>query len=171
MPGVFTLKLFYTMNSSATHPLDQVLASCRQDDRPIGLVTGVFDLLHQGHLQFLNQASIKMRELGGCLIVGVESDVRVRKLKGKGRPIESQEQRKSQMEATRLADFVFILPEKFDAESDHLQLIKMIKPKILLVSQHTPFLDRKKKLMQTVGGLVEVVCQRDPRFSTTKMIK
>lgn len=128
-----------------------LLKKCHQDDRPVGLVTGVFDLLHQGHLLFLNQAQARMKELGGCLLIGVESDSRVKKLKGEGRPIENQEQRKSKLIATQLADVVFILPEKFDSESDHLQLIKKIRPSQLLVSEHTPFLDRKKKADEGCG--------------------
>jgi cytidyltransferase-like protein len=151
--------------------LNEIVATCRERDRPIGLVTGVFDLLHQGHLLFLSQAQTRMKELGGCLVVGVESDSRVKKLKGADRPIDSQEVRVRKLVETHLADLVFILPSKFDTQQDHLELIKKLQPTVLLVSEHTPFLEQKNKLMQVVGGAVEVICERDPRFSTTMMIK
>ena len=72
------------------------------------VVTGVFDLLHVGHLRFLCAA----RELGARLVVGVESDERVRRWKGPDRPIQTQEDRCELLSALRVVDDVFELQER-----------------------------------------------------------
>ena len=131
------------------------------------LVTGVFDILHQEHLNFLKKA----KQLGDVLVVGVESDLRVKKMKGEGRPVNKQEQRKVNLEKLNIADEVFILPEKFASPADHLQLLQKIKPDILAVSSHTAFLDKKEKSMQEIGGRVAVVHQHNPNISTTKILE
>lgn len=149
----------------------QAVRRCHQRSCPIGLATGVFDLLHSGHLDFLRKARQRMDRVEGCLFVGIESDRRVKNIKGEGRPIESEEERMTKLDNARIADLVFVLPENFDNPEDHLSLIQQIKPEVLLVSEHTPHLDKKKEIMSKIGGKVEVVCDLDPRFSTSKTIK
>lgn len=130
------------------------------------LATGVFDILHAEHISFLEKA----KQLG-YLIVGLESDVRVRALKGEGRPINAQEIRKDNIEALGLADEVFILPEKFDTNEDRFRLLVEIKPDILAVSANTPHLESKARLMQEIGGTVQVVHQHNPALSTTLILQ
>ncbi len=151
--------------------LAQAVSHCHQKSCPIGLVTGVFDLLHQGHLDFLRKARQRMDKVGGCLFVGIESDKRVKRIKGEGRPVESEDERMRKLNSTKIADLVFVLPENFDQPQDHLDLIQQIKPVVLLVSEHTPHLDKKKEIMSQIGGEVEVVSELDPRFSTSKILK
>ncbi len=131
------------------------------------LVTGVFDLLHSEHVAFLQNA----KDLGGRLFVGIESDLRVRKLKGEGRPVQSALERKKALIALKFVDKVFILPNQFETESDHLHLLKFVKPDILAVSSHTPHLDVKRRLMKRVGGKVAVVRNHNPSISTTKILQ
>lgn len=130
------------------------------------LATGVFDILHQEHITFLKKA----KELGS-LYVGLESDVRVKKMKGEGRPINSQVIRKKNIEALGLADQVFILPETFDSPEERLKFLKELSPKVLAVSSHSLHLENKARLMQEIGGRVEIVHQHNPEFSTTKIIE
>jgi D-glycero-beta-D-manno-heptose 1-phosphate adenylyltransferase len=131
------------------------------------LATGAFDILHEEHLIFLKKA----KELGGFLIVGIESDLRVKRMKGKGRPINNQELRLKNLLDLKIADKVFILPEEFDKKEDHLFLIEKIKPHILAVSSHTSHLEKKRKIMALVGGKLVVVHNHNPRVSSTKIIK
>ena len=131
------------------------------------LVTGVFDLLHSEHVEFLKSA----KALGDYLIVGVESDVRVQKLKGEGRPIQTADIRKTTIEALGFVDKVVILPNQFETDEEHLQLLKSIKPAILAVSSHTPHLNVKQRLMKIVGGKVVIVRQHNPSVSTTKTLQ
>lgn len=131
------------------------------------LATGVFDVLHAEHIEFLKRA----KALGGRLIVGIESDVRVRRLKGEGRPVNGEDVRRKNIERLGIVDEVFVLPEKFDLPEEHLDLLKKIKPDILAVSSHTPHIAEKIRLMKDLGGRVEVVHQHNPNISSTLLIK
>ena len=67
-------------------------------------VNGTFDILHPGHVQLLNYA----RSLGDSLIVAIDSDQRVRELKGDSRPINPEDDRKLMLESLRSVDSVWI---------------------------------------------------------------
>lgn len=131
------------------------------------LVTGVFDLLHEEHLIFLRKA----KKLGNWLVIGIESDKRVKEIKGQNRPINDQNKRKANLEFEQIADEVFILPEQFSNKEDHINLIKQISPAVLAVSSHTAHLDKKEKIMKLVGGRVEVIHNHNPEISTTLILK
>lgn len=142
----------------------------KASNKPIGLITGVFDLLHQGHLIFLENARDKMKYLGGYLLIGVESDLRVKTLKGKDRPIDDQNIRIKKLTKTNLAEVVFLLPEDFSDQKVRMDLLLMIRPHFLLVSESTPNIEKKKSMMAKIGGTVEVVCQHNPKYSTSQII-
>lgn len=130
------------------------------------LATGVFDLLHSEHINFLNAA----KQIGDILIVGIESDQRVKRLKGENRPIWNQEKRMAAVSALDFVDQVILLPEQFDSAADHEKFIQKIKPDILAVSSHSPHLAAKQKIMSKFGGRVEVVHQHNPEVSTSKLL-
>jgi cytidyltransferase-like protein len=135
-------------------------------ENKVVLVTGVFDLLHQEHFNFLAKA----RQAGDILLVGVESDVRVRQLKGEGRPVNSALIRKKNLQRLGLCDLIFVLPDDFSNLAARLKLLKTIKPDILAVSSHSPFLSEKIRMMKQVGGRVVVVHQHNPAISSSKLI-
>ena len=91
-------------------------------EETIVFTNGCFDILHRGHIEYLEQS----RKLGSRLIVGLNSDNSVRKLKGSSRPIHSQLDRKLALEALRCVDEVIIFDE--DTPSD---LIDVVKPDII----------------------------------------
>jgi cytidyltransferase-like protein len=76
-------------------------------ERPVGLTSGTFDLFHDFHERFLERCR---RSLGpNCiLIVGVDSDAEVRRAKGKGRPFQSEYQRRMLMDSNKNVTFVYI---------------------------------------------------------------
>ncbi len=84
---------------------------------------GVFDLLHRGHLEYLEAA----RQLGNKLFVGLNSDESVRRLKGPLRPLLNQEDRAWALLALRSVDYVVVFEEDTPA-----RLIETIKPHILV---------------------------------------
>ncbi|MDA1079830.1 MAG: adenylyltransferase/cytidyltransferase family protein [bacterium] len=131
------------------------------------LVTGVFDALHEEHEVFLRKA----KEQGDVLFIGVESDVRVRQMKGESRPLNSQAQRVVALESLGVADRVFVLPEKFSKPEEHRALLREIRPDILAVSSHSPHLAEKQQLLQEIGGRVVVVHQHNPSISTTLLVQ
>lgn len=84
---------------------------------------GIFDILHQGHIELLRWA----RNLGDRLVVGINSDASARALKGEGRPINSQENRKAVLQALRFVDEVVIFEEDKPSE-----LIQQLHPAIVV---------------------------------------
>ncbi len=146
--------------------LAPALQAARKSGVKITLVSGVFDLLHQEHRRFLKKA----RELGGFLVVALESDLRARQLKGEGRPIHSQQLRQTNLEKLVLADLVFILPDDFSQPQHHVQLIEFIRPDFLAVSSHTKNLERKREIVEKFGGELRIVLEHNPEISTTKIL-
>lgn len=131
------------------------------------LVTGVFDTLHEEHKEFLRKAKLQ----GDVLLIGVESDVRVRQIKGAGRPMHSQAERVATLESLTLAERVFVLPEQFSDPKEHLALLRQVQPDILAVSSHSPHLKEKQQLLQEIGGRVVVVHQHNPTISSTILLE
>jgi D-beta-D-heptose 7-phosphate kinase / D-beta-D-heptose 1-phosphate adenosyltransferase len=87
--------------------------------RRIVFTNGVFDILHAGHVQFLRQA----RSLGDVLVVGINSDESARRLKGKGRPINSERDRMALVAALDVVDHVVLFDEDTPTE-----LIRVLRP-------------------------------------------
>jgi cytidyltransferase-like protein len=143
-------------------------ASLLENAKPIKvLATGVFDVLHSEHKKFLKAA----KKQGDILWVGLETDARVRKLKGPGRPVNPLTIRLQNLRQLKIADKVFALPEKFSSSADHRALIKRIGPDILAVSAHSPNLVAKKKIMEDLGGRLRIVLPKNPKISTTKLLQ
>lgn len=147
--------------------LQPLLALARERRQTVVLVTGVFDLLHQEHRIFLEKAS----QLGGILLVGVESDERVQRLKGVGRPVQPQQKRVAAIQQLGLAAAVFILPTQFDHPADHEALIEVIRPNILAVSEHTAHQPEKAAIMAKFGGVVIVVHRHNQQVSTSQLLQ
>ena len=89
------------------------------------LVGGCFDVLHIGHVKFLRQA----KSFGDYLIVLLESDANIKKLKGSTRPIHNQKERKEVLEALKFVDKVIILPDVVNNIFTIIWLKKLIQAK------------------------------------------
>ena len=85
------------------------------------LANGCFDILHVGHLRYLKGA----RELGDALVVAINSDMSVRRIKGEGRPIMNEEERVAMVSALRAVDYVIV----FD-EPNVDRVLDMLKPPV-----------------------------------------
>ena len=92
-------------------------------EKVIVFTNGCFDIIHRGHICYLNEA----KSLGDILFIGLNSDNSVKKIKGKGRPINSEIDRKYVLGNLKAVDFV----EVFNEETP-LELIKQVKPNILV---------------------------------------
>ncbi len=146
--------------------LEEKVKKLHQQHKTIVLVTGVFDIFHQEHLNFLKKAKMA----GDFLVVGIESDIRVRMIKGENRPINTQQDRLQTIQQLLQVDEAFILPEQFSSSQDHEALISFIKPNILAVSSHTKHQDRKRALIEKYGGTLQVVHEHNPEVSTTNIL-
>jgi len=131
------------------------------------LVTGVFDVLHIEHQNFLKAAKAQ----GDKLYVGLEPDARVKKLKGSGRPINNLKTRIKNIKNLKLADRVFALPSNLDTKQGREVFIKTLKPDILAVSASTPNLTEKRRIIKLIGGQVKVVHPHNPKVSSSKIIQ
>ena len=103
--------------------LSRLVNHLRRRGKSIVFTNGCFDILHAGHVQYLQRA----RQMGDFLVVGLNSDRSTRKLKGPGRPVNSQQDRAQVLTALSCVDYVSI----FD-EDTPLELIKAVKPHILV---------------------------------------
>lgn len=101
----------------------KILALRQKKDFRIVFTNGCFDLLHVGHVSYLQQA----KSLGDYLIIGLNSDESVRQLKGKARPLNSQSDRSVILRALRFVDAVEIFNEQTP-----LRLIEQIRPDVLV---------------------------------------
>jgi D-beta-D-heptose 7-phosphate kinase/D-beta-D-heptose 1-phosphate adenosyltransferase len=96
-------------------------------------VNGTFDILHRGHLELLNYA----KSLGDFLLVGIDSDARVKEKKGSTRPIHRQEERKFFLENLKSVDSVNI----FSSDEDLENMIMEYSPDIMVIGsdwKHKP---------------------------------
>ncbi|MBD64117.1 MAG: D-glycero-beta-D-manno-heptose 1-phosphate adenylyltransferase [Halobacteriovoraceae bacterium] len=92
-------------------------------DKTIVFTNGCFDILHRGHVAYLNEA----RSLGDALIVGLNSDASVKRLKGESRPINSELDRKFVLENLKAVSFV----EIFEEDTPY-NLIQKVSPQCLV---------------------------------------
>lgn len=98
-------------------------AQLSRTEKKLVFTNGVFDILHPGHTTYLNEA----RKLGDALIVAVNSDESVRRLKGPGRPIHSLKDRMLVLAALECVDYVTSF-----SESTPLKTILTVKPDVLV---------------------------------------
>ena len=96
---------------------------CRNNSKRVVFTNGCFDILHVGHVKYLQEA----KSFGDILIVGLNSDASVRELKGPSRPINSEDDRAYLLAALEAVDYVV----KFSDDTPH-ELIKMIAPDVLV---------------------------------------
>jgi D-beta-D-heptose 7-phosphate kinase/D-beta-D-heptose 1-phosphate adenosyltransferase len=103
--------------------LRHIVEGLKKQGKRIVFTNGCFDILHQGHVLYLEET----RRQGDCLIVGVNTDSSIKEIKGKGRPIIPQEGRMTVLAALEAVDYVV----PFD-EPDPFALISLLRPHILV---------------------------------------
>jgi D-glycero-beta-D-manno-heptose 1-phosphate adenylyltransferase len=101
----------------------------RAKDERLVLTNGCFDLLHVGHVRYLQEA----RSLGDALVVGLNSDSSVSRLKGKGRPVTPQAERAEILGALEAVDYVTIFDEDTAAE-----LVRAVRPAVYVKGADYP---------------------------------
>ena len=134
----------------------------RRNGEPITLANGCFDLLHVGHVRYLRAA----KNLGGRLIVAINSDDSVRKLKGQGRPLMPAKERAEILAALTDVDAVVIF-----SEPDVRALIRELRPDIHAKgTDYTSATVPERDVVLECGGRVEIV--GDPKdHSVSEMIR
>ncbi|WP_342755658.1 adenylyltransferase/cytidyltransferase family protein [Allonocardiopsis opalescens] len=134
--------------------------------RPVA-VTGVFDLLHVGHVRFLVQA----RAAGTALVVGVEDDPRVRSWKGPGRPVVPAAQRAEVLAALECVDGVFLVhgDPQVNKPDAYLDVLRACDPTALAYTSGDPYA-AEKRLAAAELGIEVVEIALVPDQSTTRLL-
>ncbi len=145
-----------------TEALVKTLTVFRESGKRIVFTNGCFDILHAGHVRYLSAA----RDHGDLLVLGLDSDKSVRKIKGPKRPVVDQTHRAEVLAALTCVDYISIF-----GDADPLALIKAVKPDVLVKGGDWPM----EKIIgsdfvRDYGGRVvrvEVV----PSISTSRIIE
>lgn len=142
--------------------LEKKISKLKIDNKKIVFSNGCFDIIHRGHVEYLAKAS----NFGDILILGLNSDASVRKLKGENRPVQDQNTRALILAAFSFVDFVII----FDEETPY-ELIKLIKPDFLVKgSDYKPEEISGFDILQSYGGQVKTI-ELVKGHSTTNIIE
>lgn len=138
------------------------VTSIRKTNKKIVFTNGCFDLLHKGHRDLIKKSFL----FGDILIVGLNSDESIKRLKGEDRPMQNEVDRKNALLNTRYVNEVYI----FDDDTP-LELINLIKPDILVKGgDYIPNEIVGYKEVTSSGGEIKIV-PLTPGFSTTSTIE
>jgi rfaE bifunctional protein nucleotidyltransferase chain/domain len=137
------------------------VAIARRHGARIVLANGCFDIVHVGHVRYLEAA----KALGDLLVVGVNADEQVRRLKGPGRPFVSERERAEVIASLRAVDFVTVFPEP-TVEA----LLKALRPDIHAKgTDYTEETVPEREIVRSYGGRVAIV--GDPKdHSSSQMV-
>lgn len=143
--------------------LIEKVSELRRQNVKIVLANGCFDLFHVGHIRYLSGA----KELGDFLIVGINSDEQVKKLKGENRPFMPENERAEIVSALRCVDFVTI----FD-EPTVEQLIRAIRPDFHAKgTDYTTETVPEREIVRECGGQTAIVGDPKDHSSTELILK
>ena len=140
----------------------QRIAAARAAGQTIVLTNGCFDILHAGHVRYLEGA----RALGDVLVVGVNSDKQVRALKGEGRPLLPELERAELIASLEVVDLVTIFNEPTVTE-----LLLALKPDVHAIgTDYTEETVPERDVVRSYGGRVAIV--GDPKnHSTSELLR
>lgn len=142
----------------------EALAAVREEGKRLVVTNGCFDLLHVGHVRYLQAA----RMLGDALAVGVNGDAAVRTLKGEGRPLNPEAARAEVLAALGCVDYVAIFPE-----TRATQFLKDVRPAVYVkggdYTAHS--LDAEERaVLEEMGAEIRIV-PFEAGFSTSRLLE
>jgi D-beta-D-heptose 7-phosphate kinase/D-beta-D-heptose 1-phosphate adenosyltransferase len=140
----------------------EIVKQLKNSDKKVAFTNGCFDILHPGHISSLSQAA----STADFLIVGLNSDLSVKRLKGEGRPINDQDSRALMLAALSMVDAIVVFEE-----DTPLELIKQVLPDVLVKGgDYTEDQIAGAREVKEAGGKV-VINPIVDGFSTTFLIK
>jgi rfaE bifunctional protein nucleotidyltransferase chain/domain len=133
----------------------------REEGKTVVFTNGCYDLLHPGHIRLLEQA----RSLGDVLILALNSDASVRRIKGDGRPLIGESERAELAAALEAVDAVTLFDEDTPRE-----LIAEVLPDVLIKGADWAHFVAGREEVEAAGGRVLTVAL-EPGYSTTNMVE
>lgn len=127
--------------------LERTVDRFKKTGHSVVLTGGCFDILHIGHIKFLKEA----KKHGDYLMVLLESDETVNRLKGENRPYFSQAVRAEVLSAIKYVDIVVILPP-INKDEDYEKITLKINPDVIAITANDPHTQKKRKQAEMVGG-------------------
>jgi D-glycero-beta-D-manno-heptose 1-phosphate adenylyltransferase len=128
----------------------------------IVLTSGSFDLIHLGHVKYLARA----KELGDVLVVGVDSDAKIRRRKGEDRPMVPQAERLELLAHQRPVDLIFLKED----EHERWGLIRAVQPDVLVLTADHSYDEADQRELLKLCGAIEVV-ERQSSVTTSERIR
>ena len=128
----------------------------------IALTSGSFDLIHLGHVKYLTRA----KELADVLVVGVDSDAKIRRRKGEDRPMVPQAERLEMLAHQRPVDLIFLKED----EHERWALIRAVQPDVLVLTADHSYDDEDQRALLELCGAIEVV-ERQSSVTTSERIR
>ena len=146
----------------AREDIEKFCEVLRKGGKRVVFTNGCFDILHAGHVRYLEKA----RSLGDCLVLGLNSDSSVRRLKGPGRPVNCEEDRAEVIGALKCVDYVTLFDEPTASD-----VIALVKPAVYAKGgDYTLDTLPEAKIVQSYGGEVAFIDLVEGR-STTNIIE
>lgn len=144
----------------------QLSLKFKAEDKTIVLCGGCFDILHIGHIQFLENA----KKEGDYLFILLESDLSVKKIKGNKRPINSQIDRAKILSSITFVDYVILLDE-IKTNKGYDRLVFDLKPDIIAITKNDGEEIHVQRQAKAINAKVVSVITRIKDKSTTKLAK
>src|SRR4051794_37159629 len=129
------------------------------------LTSGSFDLIHLGHVKYLARA----KEAGGdrgILVVGVDSDAKIRTRKGDDRPMVPQAERLEMLAYQRPVDYIYLK----DSDEARWALIKAVAPDVLVLTEDHSYTEAQQEELLTIVGRIQVI-ERQASVTTSERIR
>lgn len=128
----------------------------------IALTSGSFDLIHVGHVKYLDRA----KERADVLIVGVDSDAKIRRRKGEDRPMVPEQERLEMLAYQRPVDLIYLKRE----EDERWGLIRAVEPDVLVLTADHSYSDEERQALLEHCGEIAVV-ERQASVTTSERIR
>ena len=141
--------------------LSAVVRALKADGHAIVLTSGSFDLIHLGHVKYLAKA----KGFGDVLVVGVDSDAKIRRRKGPDRPMVPQAERLELLAHQRPVDLVYLKDDE-----PRWALIKAVEPDVLVVTEDHTYDERDQEALLEHCGRIEVL-ERQASVTTSERIR
>lgn len=142
--------------------MTKTVAELREQGFSIVLTSGSFDLIHLGHVKYLARA----KELGGILVVGVDSDAKIRRRKGDDRPMVPEGERLELLAHQRPVDLIYLKND----DDPKWALIKAVAPEVLVLTADHSYSDADLEALTEFCGHVEVL-PRQSAVTTSERIR